>query len=282
MHGDALTYERLAALGLPDEDLCERFIRAVDPGSFPLRPIYICFMDELGDRFTSPECGGYTSSILDLVMRPFLEWQGRGPAIVLQRHTTGLNVRVALHEYAHRLECIYDDAFWEFDPAAPKPTEPAKPPGWEKDWRLSKTEKGRVPWHQHEPIRFGRLAAHLAVRASKLGAPCDLVWFAGEPYGVSPFSDYVNAVGDEAQSWIETGRPLIELCTTPPPPGLVELIDADKRRWLDRMLDGGPEDRAKLHAAIASEDSLAACVAPEAAATVHRWGCCKGAAPENV
>ncbi len=286
MHGDESTYKRLTAMGLPDEEIAERFIRAIDPRSFPLRPIYIAWMDELGERFTETSCGGYTNSILDLALRPWLEkrqkWQGRGLAMVLKRNeSTGVNVAGAVHEYIHRVDCAYSAGHWDYDPAALKPGELPSPDILESNWRPSFTNTGRFPWYQHEPIQFGRLAVHAVTRAHSLGFPkLDYIWWASY-YGLSGLPEYIHAVYPEADAWREAERPLIELAATPPPAGLVELIDADKRRWLDRMLGGGPEDRAKLHAAIASEDSLAACVAPEAAATVHRWGCCKGAAPRK-
>lgn len=218
------------------ESLC----RAVAPRDLGDVPLYVVPESALGEFGSgSTNCYGYTTSSLDLYLRPLLgkRWQGRGPAMVIndaliagdasdQQDLEIVLRSVVLHELAHvldrgelyrdrpDLDADVDKLTWEFAVVVNAVYEPS----------VTSTPT-RVPYLGHE-LGFIRMALHLGWRAEELGFEVSGYLVHGTAqYGLSHHCRYEIALGDEPERLRDL--PLREIARRPAPKRLYEVWMGD-------------------------------------------------------
>jgi hypothetical protein len=146
-------------------------------------PLYVVSANKLSEE---AKVGGLTAMNLDLAVRPYVQWQGRGVAIVYKMlAATILSAKyditeqdalqsIVLHEVAHAIEGAFFEHRQEEDKAlADEAAEAARcilaqgidilPP----DWHVAN-------YLVSHGVRFLRVLAHLRYRAQAVGVECCL------------------------------------------------------------------------------------------------------------
>lgn len=217
------------------EDVATALLRAIALDFAKPKPIYL--IDSGPSNPPGLQCRGshgFTSGILDMVAKPFLEnrsqWGGRGFATVVDRSEDSGYFSTVLHEAAHHCEMMW------FEPAALLSEQ-----DFEKgDWPQVLARKRRAAddvanaggtscdrWHG---ARFIRAHVHLLYRAACVGSAFTVDYdlkVAGPFYGLSDGSKYARALADEAIS--RKGEPIASILFSKTP-------DAFNELWL---CDGG-------------------------------------------
>lgn len=127
---------------------------------------------------------------------------------------------ISIHELAHTLV----EAPWTM--SVPPETVKAHVAGCAARW--DPVAAGASPWLGHGP-EFQRAAAHLHHRAARAGhelEPSAVV--NNDWYGLSPFSEYIEALGLETRCW--AGTPIRTILKTKPAQGFADLFSADTER----------------------------------------------------
>jgi hypothetical protein len=185
--------------------------RAVAPLDLAGRGCYVVPYSHVADeypRLAGGRCGGWTSDMLDLTLRPILEswgvWEGRGFACVIRDdwHATEFAaLDTVRHELAHGLASTSPLATM-----TPEENAACALPAQKLDQLSAADEpdapkaKHATPWFAHED-RFIRAGLHVLYRAGNFGhrTTPQAMSIACVKYGLSAGQRYALALGSEAR-----------------------------------------------------------------------------------
>jgi hypothetical protein len=234
-----------------------RLLKALVPWDFYGLPLYIGMQSELPPTFhATKHCLGFVSPSLDEMFKPHLgtRYTGRGPAVFLadlvveerlvrervfgRRATVRFFdtlVTTAIHEVAHILE-------WRrpfcggYSPDGISDLTQAVMEFLDSDEERQRV--ARVPHAGHE-WAFIRNCVHLNFRAACGGVRVRSDELAGgDHYGLSSFTDYRRALGNEPERMIDAS--FQEIREEPPPEPFIDLWDADMLAFQQRSRDFKP------------------------------------------
>lgn len=209
----------------------EQLIRAVAP-EFADAPIYILSYEEVStfdQHLAYGSCLGWTSRILDLQCKPYLEqlgrWVGRGFCTIIHesRVPDGPDRNgIALHEFGHYLtvkEHLVEELFSEAEISRAMRNRPRDDN--ELPTGHIKRPAGQPRWFQHEQD-FVRASAHLGYRGGQELAsirPRHLRF--ASPYFGQHFREleFMTSLSSE----LGDARPIREILASPAPQSFVDL-----------------------------------------------------------
>lgn len=218
----------------------EATLRSLAPLDLAEVPIYVALVSELGSEDLIPAtAGGCTGAAQDLVLRPWLQTQGRyrgrGFSMIIkdslhcdleldEEIVEALILKTCVHELAH---CL--------DRGLP-PTGDCNPieagleiAAYRSAVRQNRKDENNVPWLGHG-LSWLRITGHLAWRASAAGHFVDMSLAARpDQYGLSLGRQYAQTLDAECAAFVN--RSLIELQDFPPPQDFIDLWRADLVRW---------------------------------------------------
>lgn len=220
--------------------------------------VYVALASRLPEpwRSVGRRCLGLSGNALDLALQPYLQWQGRGPAILVgdeaiseyvaalaggrpgANHGRLLRPEIAgviAHELGHIVE-----QQWTFDalPGAAAAFVAAASSAWAEADHPPAVETP-VPWQDHGGPWL-RLALHAAYRLAQplgLHSPPSIET---QPYGLSAGWRYAAALDDEPDRLAGlalAGLALADVAETSPPEAFRRLWQADVRRWFAALPD---------------------------------------------
>jgi hypothetical protein len=243
-------------------DYVARLLRSLVPIDFGGLPLYVGMQSELPSIFQGISmCHGFVTASLDEILKPHLgtRYKGRGVAMFLSDclvkeqlaevdASNGMQARLfftsmvttAIHEAAHVLE-------WPEPFGSELRTEEVatQTQSVVQDLQSTKRQERRetIPYLQHEYC-FIRNCVHLDYRADCGGIRVfsDRL-AAGERYGLSAFSDYRRALGDEPQRMLDAS--FSEIRETPLPKIFWE-------QWRNDMLAYATRTQERIHKELAA------------------------------